>query len=175
MNHIPNLLSLSRIPLSGLLFWLIVQDLWRPAAIVFAVALLTDAIDGWLARKYGWTSKLGGEVLEPVCDLILSIAALGALAFAGVWSWWLIVVIAVVTVAFQLISNYADRGQIMRRLKRHQHYLHPMFFVAVVLAAFLTVLRQTDPPFLVALLIVVVIMIILASKRDRIKDLLNGP
>lgn len=174
MRHIPNLLSLSRIPFAGLLFWLISEYLWVPAAIVFAVALLTDALDGWLARRYGWQSELGKEKLEPVCDLILSVAALGALALTGLWAWWAIVAIVVVMVIFQLISNYADRGPIMRRLKRHQHYLHPLFFVVVLLVAFLTVLRQADLPYWVGFVIGVAIAAILINKRDRVEELLAG-
>lgn len=175
MKNIPNLLSMSRFPLATIVFLLIDRDQWLAAVVVFAVALVTDMLDGWLARKYMWQSDIGKNLLEPVCDLALSSAVVVALALNGVWSWWLVAGIVAVMVALQLISYFGNRNQFMRRLKRHQHYLHPLFFVVVVLAAFLSTLWQASHSPLLVVTVGAAIAVALYWKRDRAQELLVGP
>ena len=63
MNSLPNLISLTRIPLA-LLFWK-AEALMRLFWIL--MALFTDGLDGYLARRYKWTSK-SGVLLDPITD-----------------------------------------------------------------------------------------------------------
>lgn len=75
-------MSVSRIfaiPLVGVLM-LYELDLW--AALVFALAGLSDYIDGWIARKYGYESKLG-MLLDPLADKIIIVSAMIMLMFLG--------------------------------------------------------------------------------------------
>ena len=75
--NIPNYLTFLRIgliPVFVLIFYLPFQWSRIVTAIIFAVAGLTDWLDGYLARKWGQTSSLGA-FLDPVADkLIVSIA-----------------------------------------------------------------------------------------------------
>ncbi len=66
----PNLLSLSRLPLAAALFACIAYDAWPLALGVFAVAAVTDALDGWLARRLGLVSAVG-RALDPLTDKVL--------------------------------------------------------------------------------------------------------
>src|SRR5438045_5221813 len=52
------------------------------AAIVFAVASLTDAIDGYLARSRNWVTTFG-KLMDPIADKLLIVAALVALVSLG--------------------------------------------------------------------------------------------
>lgn len=175
MITIPNVISLTRLPLSAAMVWLAVDRLWFAAFVVFAVAMATDAIDGWLARWSGWESDFGRDVLEPVCDLVMSGAAIFSLCWTGVWSWWALGGIVAVAAVLQLISFFGDRGPLMRKLKRHQYYLHPAFFIAVVVVAFVffAALGASSPP--LPVLVGAVTGLIVALKHKRISDLLAGP
>ena len=63
--NLPNLITLSRLGLAVILFWLIyVEGFWISAAVLFVVAAATDAIDGYIARKYGQDTTLG-RILDP--------------------------------------------------------------------------------------------------------------
>jgi len=68
--NVPNLLSLARVPLAVVLFACIVRDLWFAALVVFAVACVTDWLDGWWARRYG-PLTLVGRNLDPLADKVL--------------------------------------------------------------------------------------------------------
>ncbi len=88
MRHLPNLICLVRI----LLVWPIVMALQRgayvPALALFVVASLSDGLDGFLAKRYGWTSDLG-RVLDPIADKLLLVAVFVAATWAGLVPWWL--------------------------------------------------------------------------------------
>src|SRR4051812_18045606 len=72
--NLPNQLTLSRFVLSVVLFVLIsLPDFtgkWLACLGVFAIAAVTDWLDGYLARKQGLTSPLGRN-LDPLVDKIL--------------------------------------------------------------------------------------------------------
>jgi CDP-diacylglycerol--glycerol-3-phosphate 3-phosphatidyltransferase len=64
------------------------------ATAVFVVAMTTDQIDGWLARRRGTTSPLG-KLLDPVADKVLILAALVMLVGEGVAPAWIVALIVV--------------------------------------------------------------------------------
>lgn len=74
MHYLPNLLSFARFPLA----FLFLQDdvFYRCLAII--LALITDGLDGFLARKYGSCSWLG-TILDPITDKFFVCFAMGML------------------------------------------------------------------------------------------------
>jgi CDP-diacylglycerol--glycerol-3-phosphate 3-phosphatidyltransferase len=68
--NVPNLLSCVRIPLAVVLFACIVYEEWLAGLIVFLVAIATDWLDGWWARRYG-PLTLVGRNLDPLADKVL--------------------------------------------------------------------------------------------------------
>jgi CDP-diacylglycerol--glycerol-3-phosphate 3-phosphatidyltransferase len=95
--NLPNLITLSRLGLAVVLFWLIyIEGFWITAAGLFVVAAATDAIDGYIARKYGQVTTLG-RILDPFVDKIIVCGAFVFLlekkADSGVNSWMVMSVI----------------------------------------------------------------------------------
>jgi cardiolipin synthase len=78
----PNLLSISRIALAAPVAWAILEARTDVAVMLLAVALVTDFLDGALARRSGASTVLG-LVLDPVADKVLVAAVLAALAVRG--------------------------------------------------------------------------------------------
>jgi CDP-diacylglycerol---glycerol-3-phosphate 3-phosphatidyltransferase len=64
------------------------------ATAVFVLAMATDQVDGWLARRRGTSSELG-KLLDPVADKVLVLAALVMLVGLGVAPAWMIALIVV--------------------------------------------------------------------------------
>jgi CDP-diacylglycerol---glycerol-3-phosphate 3-phosphatidyltransferase len=69
---VPNLLSLFRFVLAGVLF--VEEPAFRMGAVFFS--MLSDVLDGYLARKWKQTSKLG-TILDPLSDKLFVAVALG--------------------------------------------------------------------------------------------------
>lgn len=70
--------------------WLLARQEYRWTLWVFAIAAFTDGLDGFLAKRCGWTSKLG-KILDPLADKILLVGVFIALAFVSVVPVWLAV------------------------------------------------------------------------------------
>lgn len=71
----------------------LVVDDCRGALILLALAAATDAADGYLARRYAWTSRLGAW-LDPIADKLLLTAvfiSLGVLRVVPSWLVWLVI------------------------------------------------------------------------------------
>jgi CDP-diacylglycerol--glycerol-3-phosphate 3-phosphatidyltransferase len=67
---------------------------WRMAAfVVFAIASITDHVDGQLARKLGLVTDFG-KVIDPIADKALTGAALVGLSVLGELPWWVTLTIA---------------------------------------------------------------------------------
>src|SRR5438105_7295769 len=95
--NVPNVLTVVRILLVPVLVVALLEktsggDLL--AAIVFATASLTDAIDGYLARSRNWVTTFG-KLMDPIADKLLIIAALIALVSLGPLDAWVAMVIIV--------------------------------------------------------------------------------
>ncbi|WP_170294795.1 CDP-alcohol phosphatidyltransferase family protein [Roseospira navarrensis] len=87
-SWIPNALTLARLVLVGPILWCLAEG-WFPAAVaLFAVAGLTDALDGYLARRLDARSALGAA-LDPMADKALLSGAYVALAWLGALPVWL--------------------------------------------------------------------------------------
>lgn len=84
-NHLPNILTLLRIgtiPLIvGLFFWNHVLSVWL-ATTLFIGACITDYVDGYLARSFNKTSRLG-RILDPLADKLLVTTLLLLLTGSG--------------------------------------------------------------------------------------------
>lgn len=78
----PNVLSLARIALTAPLVWALAAGHHALATAVFGVALATDFLDGWLARRWSGSTQLG-RVLDPVADKVLVGGVLITLALLG--------------------------------------------------------------------------------------------
>src|SRR3954466_10624584 len=97
----PNAITLARMLVVPVVVRLILADFAnheRWAALLYAVAAATDSLDGYLARRRGWTS-VGGIFLDPLADKLLVMGALIALVEQERVSTWVVLVIVAREVA----------------------------------------------------------------------------
>jgi cardiolipin synthase (CMP-forming) len=92
LKHVPNLLSLARLALAPFVFVLLVRRDYRIVLVLFAIAGLTDFLDGLAARKFGSTSRLG-TALDPIADKVLLSGAFLTLALTGAIETWVAAVV----------------------------------------------------------------------------------
>ena len=88
-RDIPNLITSLRILLVPPFLWLLLQGRYGAALLLFTLAGVSDALDGFLAKRYGWTSDLGG-ILDPIADKLLLVGAILALGWLGALPFWLV-------------------------------------------------------------------------------------
>lgn len=89
---IPNLITLGRVILVPIVFWLLLNGEAQLAFYAFLVAGISDAVDGFLAKRFGWTTELGA-FLDPIADKLLIVCIFVALGVAGNLPSWLVIAV----------------------------------------------------------------------------------
>jgi len=91
-EDIPNLISVLRIFMSVPVVWAMLEQRFDVALVLFAVAGVSDGLDGYLAKHYGWQSQLGG-LLDPLADKVLLVSSYLTLALIGIIPVWLVMLV----------------------------------------------------------------------------------
>ena len=118
-QHVPNALTILRFPLTGLFLYGSFHPslAWRLAAtIFFLLSMLTDLLDGHIARKMGTESSFG-SFLDPLADKVLVLSGFFVLWMRpglewGAWAPWVIgsvTIIALREVAVTILRSYRVR------------------------------------------------------------------
>lgn len=136
-RDIPNLISILRIFLSIPVVWMLLQHNFGIALILFAIAGLSDGLDGYLAKHYGWQSRLGG-LLDPLADkilLVLSILSLGWLELLPTWLVFAVILrdLVIVTGAFVYNFQVAELDAAPTLLSKFNTVVQIVLVLAVVL------------------------------------------
>ena len=112
-RHLPNLLTAARVLLALPVALAIGYRDYRTALVLAALAALTDAFDGFLARRFAWQSRLG-ELLDPLADKLLLVTLYrtpGSLE-AG-WKYFILCGVGIAQALFGTILLYVAAGKVL--------------------------------------------------------------
>lgn len=90
--NIPNLITLTRLMSVPLMIWLIVSERFGTAFCVFVAAGVSDALDGFIAKRFDCRTRLGA-LLDPVADKALLSSVYVALGVAELLPNWLVILV----------------------------------------------------------------------------------
>ena len=90
--NLPNLITIARILLVPVIVWAITSDQMLFAFILFLAAGLSDAVDGFLAKRFGMTSEFG-SYLDPLADKALIVSIYVALGISDALPRWLVILV----------------------------------------------------------------------------------
>lgn len=110
-EQIPNIITVVRILSIAPICWLLWKESYALALVLLLLAGLSDALDGFLARRYGWFTRLGA-MLDPVADKLFVVSVFIVFGVKGSLPWWLValvigrdVVIVLGAIAYQLVRG----------------------------------------------------------------------
>ena len=93
MKHLPNTITVLRILCVPILVVSVLRGDYAAALICIVAMGASDALDGFLAKTYGWCSYLG-EQMDPLADMVLLVSAFVSLAIVGLLPIWLVALVA---------------------------------------------------------------------------------
>ena len=99
-RQLPNAITIARILCAPVFLWMLLADggadgpLRWWAAVLFIVAIATDGIDGYIARRYKIVTDLG-KLLDPIADKVLTGFAFIGLSILAELPWWITVVVLI--------------------------------------------------------------------------------
>lgn len=89
MVTLPNFITTCRIALTPFVVLSILAGNCRRALLLCAVAGCSDGLDGFLARRFDWKSRLGAY-LDPIADKLLLTSVYVSLGLAAMVPWWVV-------------------------------------------------------------------------------------
>ena len=88
MRHLPNIICFLRIALVWPVANALVEENYGLALVLFVIAAVSDGLDGYLAKRFGWTSQLG-KVIDPLADKLLLVTVFITAAWHNLVPWWI--------------------------------------------------------------------------------------
>lgn len=89
---IPNIITLARILLVPVIIWAIASGQMEIAFAIFVIAGVSDAVDGFLAKRFNMASELGA-LLDPLADKALLVSIYVALGIWGAFPLWIVILV----------------------------------------------------------------------------------
>jgi len=90
--QIPNVITVIRILLVVPTAWLLWETRFLDALILMSIAGASDALDGWLARRFHWTSRFGAA-MDPVADKLLVAVLFVVFTIQGHIPLWVAIIV----------------------------------------------------------------------------------
>jgi len=166
LRHLPNFICLVRIAL----IWPTIDALysgryWAALALV-AICAISDGLDGWLAKRFNWTSHMG-KILDPLADKLLLVALFLTAAWINLLPWWLTAVVVArdVMIGFGAVIYRLWFGPLHGRPTRVSK-INTGMQLAVALAAILGAAAQLTTPEMVTALAILTVLTTVVSGAD---------
>jgi cardiolipin synthase (CMP-forming) len=137
LRQLPNTICIGRILLVVPIAMALYRGEFALTLLLFGVAAFSDALDGFLAKRFGWTTELG-KVLDPLADKLLLVTVFITLTAAGHTPLWLTfvvvardVIIGVGALAYQwLFGPLHGRPTLVSKLNTGMQLLYVLAAVA---------------------------------------------
>lgn len=91
-KYIPNLITLLRFLLVPPLVWVLSEGCYGDALCLFALMGISDALDGFLAKRFDWKTTLGAY-LDPLADKVMLVSAYVTLGWLALLPVWLVAIV----------------------------------------------------------------------------------
>jgi cardiolipin synthase len=167
-RDLPNIITFVRFLLVPPVVLLLLYRRYDAALLVFALAGFSDALDGYLAKHYHWTSRLGA-LLDPLADKLMLVSAFVTLAWLGlipIWLVGLIILRDVVIVTGAIVYNM--RIQKLEAAPSAVSKLNTLAQILLVLAVMFSQAIRALPSFWMDVLIYGVLLTTLWSGLDYV-------
>jgi cardiolipin synthase (CMP-forming) len=135
---IPNLITLGRILLVPVVVWAITAGEMRIAFILFLAAGISDAVDGFLAKRFGMTTELGAY-LDPLADKAMLVSIYVALGITEAIPRWVVILVVsrdILIIGGVMLAWFLDKPMTVKPLLVSKlNTAAQIVFASLVLAA----------------------------------------
>ncbi len=162
VNQIPNIITGVRFLLVPLLVWLLMERHFTLALATFGIMGMSDGLDGFLAKRYGWKTRLG-EFMDPLADKTMLISAYISLGFGGLVPFWLVFTVILRDVV--ILTGAGVYHLLTRRLQMAPSLISKLNTLAQIILVLAVIFDQLIelPDILVSILIILTLFTTVAS------------
>lgn len=165
LRFIPNLITGLRFALVPVLIGLLLNGRFDASLFLFFVMGASDAVDGFLAKRYGWHSRLGA-ILDPLADKTMLAGTYIALGWLGLLPIWLVII--VVARDILIMGGILIYQRMIRRIEMKPSYISKLNTFVQIILVLVVILQQLTavPDWIVVSLAVATLVTTLASAAD---------
>jgi cardiolipin synthase (CMP-forming) len=168
VRHIPNIISVLRILLVAPIAMALKDQRLALCIGLFALAAISDVADGFLAKRFGWQSELGG-MLDPIADKLLLVTVFIVLSSLKLVPLWLTATVVARDVI--IVSGAAAYRMVVGPLTAHPSFvskINTLTQAAFILAVVSRVRFSLPPEWLVTWLGALVFATVIVSGMDYV-------
>lgn len=164
LRHLPNMITIARIVAILPLAWLMWHKDYKSALLIAFLAGMSDGLDGFLAKRYGWQGWLGG-ILDPLADKFLMFCCYTIFALQSVIPMWLFVLVILRDVVIVAGTSYYHFkiGKIKQATPTLISKLNTVMQILLILVLLLSYSQLIDLFFIHRVLILLVGLLTLTS------------
>jgi len=107
LRHLPNVITIGRMLSLIPLAWLMLNKQYTGALILALLAGASDGVDGFLAKRFGWTGRLG-SILDPLADKLMMLCCFSVFVYQQHFPLWLLLLIVGRDVVIILGTSYVN-------------------------------------------------------------------
>ena len=167
-SDIPNIITVARIFMVPPFVWLLLEGRYFDALLLFFVAGVSDGLDGFLAKRYGWSSRLGG-LLDPLADKLLLVSAFITLGYLGLLPVYLVGLVLLRDLV--IVSGAVAYHFRVARLEADPSWVSKVNTVLQIALVLLVIFNQAHPllgPFWMLMLEAMVVLATVWSGLDYV-------
>jgi CDP-diacylglycerol--glycerol-3-phosphate 3-phosphatidyltransferase/cardiolipin synthase len=161
---LPQIITTIRLVCAPFIFFSIYEDLKTFAFVFFILIILTDILDGMLARKYNVSTTFGGYY-DVTVDFVVIMFAFYVFVFKNIYPIWLLILFILFFILFIITSN-------LKKLVYYPigKYYGAMLFITIGITLFYS---KNPIPILILIIIIIFTIITFISRISRIFSLKN--
>ncbi|SET77745.1 CDP-diacylglycerol--glycerol-3-phosphate 3-phosphatidyltransferase [Natronincola peptidivorans] len=138
--NLPNIITVIRfflIPIFVAVFFSPMDNNFRYSAYIFIFAGFTDALDGYIARKYNLVTKWG-QVMDPLADKLMQLTVLICFTIKNIVPIWVIIIVGIKEVCLIVGGAflYTKKEKIVIPANRYGKLATIVFYIAILSVAF---------------------------------------
>ncbi|MDH5435426.1 MAG: CDP-alcohol phosphatidyltransferase family protein [Gammaproteobacteria bacterium] len=168
LRELPNLISIVRIILVVPIVYTLIKGMYDMALTLFVIAGISDGVDGFLAKHFGWVTRLGG-ILDPLADKILLISCYVVLGWQGDIPVWLVAAVIirdVIIVTGGIVYHF--KIEVVEALPSIISKINTFMQIIVVVAVMVNHGLWDMPSIMLAMLFYITLVTTLASGFDYV-------
>lgn len=163
-KYVPNLITTMRfflVPIYIAVFYSSMENSLLYATLIFALAGITDVVDGHIARKYNLITKLG-TVLDPLADKSMQLAVLITFALEGYIPLWAIIIIGIKEILMILggLVLYYGKNDIAIPANKYGKFATVIFYITIFIISLLS--KGAENPFSMIMILSTVVITVIA-------------
>lgn len=131
MKHIPNILTISRFVLIPFICIAIINDDYMTAFVFLTISGITDILDGFIARKFGFITNFG-KLIDPLADKSTQLAVLITLSLVGIIPYWILIIVFIKELTMISGASFLYGNNLIVSSRWYGKLATVVFYIAIV-------------------------------------------